>query len=385
MKNKQGNMKSVTILKSTISQLGGLEKYTLRLADAFCKSGCDVTLLTSGDVPKDKIYPSIRVHSYSCKNKLSLLKIKEFETFCHNFMHQKPSEVIFGLDRNKIQTHIRAGNGVHAAYLERRKLSEGLLKSLSFKINPLHRSILSIEKQSFENPNLKFLFTNSHMVKNEILSHYNVDPKKICVIHNGVEWSEMQDAFQSTFDAKFNLAKELGLDPQIHQFLFIGNNYGRKGLKELLLALSLMKHQEFHLSIIGYDKNADLYKQFANQLGLRKKVTFFGQRKDMIKFYQVADTLVAPSHYDPFANVTVEALSMGLFIVTSKFNGASEVLTKESGKIIEKLTDPESFQLQLQLAMDHPKTPIGSQKIRSSVQHLDFPNQLTKMVEKTLK
>jgi UDP-glucose:(heptosyl)LPS alpha-1,3-glucosyltransferase len=378
-------MISVTLLKSSISKLGGLEKYTLRLANAFSANNCHVTLLTSGDVPFDKIDPAIKVHSHQFTNSLSLFKIKQFEKFCQTKLSTNPSDIVFGLDRNKRQTHIRAGNGVHAAYLERRKNTEGLLKKLSFSINPLHQSILSIEKQAFQHPDLQVLFTNSHMVKNEILTHYKIDPKKICVIHNGVEWSEMENSYRSTHEVKFAIAKQLHLDPCVHHFLFTGNNFARKGLKELLQALSLMKAEQFHLSVIGYDKNEDIYKDYANKLGLRKHVTFFGQRKDMIKFYQLADCLIAPSHYDPFANVTVEALSMGLFVVTSKFNGAKEVIGKNCGSIITDLSNPESFQENLLLALRHPKTPIGSVKIRNSVKHLDFPNQLTKMVEETLK
>jgi hypothetical protein len=76
---------------------------------------------------------------------------------------------------------------------------------------------------------------------------------------------------------------------------------------------------------------------------------------------------------------------MGLFVVTSKFNGAKEVIGKNCGSIITDLNNPESFQENLLLALRHPKTPIGSVKIRNSVKHLDFPNQLTKMVEETLK
>ena len=51
-------MKSVAILKSTISHLGGLEKYSLKIAQAFHAAGCNVRLITTGAVPKEKI-PSL--------------------------------------------------------------------------------------------------------------------------------------------------------------------------------------------------------------------------------------------------------------------------------------------------------------------------------------
>ena len=64
----------------------------------------------------------------------------------------------------------------------------------------------------------------------------------------------------------------------------------------------------------------------AAKLNIQRRVTFFGPQKEIRPFYQFADALVIPSFYDPFANVTVEALAMGLFVVSSKSNGGHEIL-----------------------------------------------------------
>ncbi len=59
----------------------------------------------------------------------------------------------------------------------------------------------------------------------------------------------------------------------------------------------------------------------------------------MRPFYQLADALAIPSFYDPFANVTVEALAMGLFVVSSRSNGGFEILDPSKGIIIENLSE----------------------------------------------
>jgi len=368
---------SVTLLKSTISHLGGLEKYTLRLFSAFQKAGCDVTLLTTGNTLSIESLTSARVVSHTFSHSLSFQKVAEFDKFCKTTLKESPSSIVFGLDRNRHQTHIRAGNGVHAAYLERRRRHEGFFKGVSFAINPLHRLLLSIEKESFENRDLRVLFTNSHMVKNEVLTHYDVDESKVQVIHNGVEWQEMQAPFEISLANRHTLFINLRLDPSKFQFLFIGHNFARKGLDQLLYSLSLLNKNDFHLSVIGTDKNIERYKLEVEKMGLSSSVTFFGQRKDVLSFYQMADCLVIPSLYDPFANVTIEALAMGLYVVSSKSNGASEVLRKDSGIVVEDLTDQEAFA--------KPKRHDTSIQIRASVEHLDFSHQLAKMVDKTLK
>ena len=46
--------------------------------------------------------------------------------------------------------------------------------------------------------------------------------------------------------------------------------------------------------------------------------------------YAAADVFLLPTLYDPFANVTLEALAAGLPVITSAQNGASEIMDNES-------------------------------------------------------
>ena len=255
-------MARITLLKSTLSQLGGLEKYAIRLSLAFQKKFESVTLLTTGEIPS--LPPSFAIHSHSFHSHLSFRKIGEFDRFCQSFLSKHPSDIVFGLDRNSKQTHLRAGNGVHAAYLATRR-QEGLIKSASFCLNPLHHRILQMERQAFEDPNIRTFFTNSHMVKKEILTYYKTDPDKIQVVHNGVEWHEMEKPFQET--DKNAAAETLGL-PHCFHFLFVGNNFERKGLRSLLLALARLPSKDFHLSVVGKDKNQAAFAAISKQLHL---------------------------------------------------------------------------------------------------------------------
>ncbi len=373
--------KKIVLLKSHLSRLGGAEKYTLRLAKAFQDKHCQVTILSSGKELSPNSIPTLFAPHVS---KLSYRHVQEFDKWCFAQTKILQPDAILGLDRNRFQTHIRASNGVHAAFLEYRGKEEGFWKKISLKFNPLHRLLLQIEKEGFENKDLQKLFTNSYMVKNEILRFYNVAPNKIQVIHNGVEWEEFQNAFDTWQEVKEKQCEALGLNPKHFQFLFIGHNYRRKGLTRLLQALSLMKKKEFHLSVIGKDKNAARFLQLAETLGLKDKVTFFGERSDTSLFYQIADCLAIPSLYDPFANVTVEALAMGLFIVSSKTNGGHEVLTPQNGVVIEDLDDPASFQECLEIALQHPKTPQSAHSVRNSIKYLDFSTQLNQFIDAVL-
>lgn len=361
------SLKHVVLLKSGAQNQGGLEKYADRLAKAFIEKGAEVSLLTTGEAKSQG-----EIQTYSCQTSSwpPGKRMEEFDLFTRNWIEKNSPDLIFGMDRNRYQTHIRAGNGVHAAYLKSRRLTEGRLKTWICKINPMHRKILELEKAAFENPKLKKLFANSQMVKKELLEHYEIAPEKIEVIHNGVEWTEMEEDFE-----KSEFSNE-----EFH-FLFIGNGYLRKGLSSLLQALSHLKEKNFRLSVVGKENKVDLFKVQAEALGLKKKVHFFGAQADITPFYQKADALVIPSYYDPFANVTIEAIAMGLFTISSKTNGGSEIITKENGAIIEDMQKTESFVFALEEAMKRPKTKISSLLIRQSVEHLDFSKQLKRLID----
>lgn len=381
--------KKIVLLKSNLGNQGGLEKYTMRIARSFAEKGCPVTILTTSEEKHlqhrySQLSSNVTITNLGKPAKLGLFKMRQFDKKCMDWLKAHPTEVVFGLDRNSFQTHYRAGNGVHAEYLEKRAKLESLYKRISFKINPMHRTILRLERLTFENPDLQVLFVNSQMVADEIKKHYQTAEHKIKVIHNGVEWEEMNADFLLWESKQVENCRQLGLDPCCFQFLFIGNGYRRKGLQYLLEALTNIKWENYQLSVIGKDRELGGFEALANQLGIGKKVKFFGPRSDIRRFYQLADALVIPSIYDPFANVTVEALAMGIFVVTSKFNGGSEIITPETGVVIEDLFNRDSVTAALVKALNHPKTTKRAQMIRDSVKHLDFKNQLTQMITSVL-
>jgi len=344
-------MKNIVLLKSKPKQGGGLEKVASRIADAFTARGDNVTILS----PENKWF-----------------KVECFERAVQKWVKHNPADIIFGMDRNRYQTHFRAGNGSHHAFLKSRIASEGRIKYYTCLLNPTHRKILQIEKVTFEHPGLKKLFVNSHMVRNEILDRYIVDPNKIIVLHNGVEWDEMETDFNAWPENK---------KTDRFTFLFIGNGYLRKGLPQLLQAFALLNNKNANLIVVGKDKNIAHYKKMATQLGLSEKVQFLGPQSNIRPLYQQADALVIPSFYDPFANVTVEALAMGVRVISSKSNGGSEILTPSNGQIIDDLLYRDSIRDALTNAMDHPKTPESAAICRASVQHLNYPNQLKTLID----
>lgn len=384
MQNLTSKIKKIAILKPHLFKTGGLEKYTLRLAEAFTQKKCEVTILTTfANIPTVPINPLITIKPIASASKISLKHLLNFDHKCQEWLTQNKMDIVFGMERTTRHSHYRAGSGVHAAFLNRRRLVDSSLKHFSHFLNPLHILLLKKERQCFESADLKYLFTNSHMVKNEILDHYAVDQKKIQVVHNGVEWHEFASPFEASLD-NIKIQRLLGLNPDAFQFLFIGNGFKRKGLSFLLTGLARLTNQNYELSVVGKEKNLNHFITLAKKLGIGNKVHFFGPRKDVLSFYQACDCLAIPSIYDPCANVTIEALAMGLYIVSSEFNGACEILKPECGTVIKILNDSDSVAKALEIAMQFKKTRFSSENIRNITKEYDFSNQLDKIINLSL-
>jgi UDP-glucose:(heptosyl)LPS alpha-1,3-glucosyltransferase len=363
----------VAILKPRSGQGGGLEKYTSRIAQAFLERGDQVNVLTTGPLQaKDQI----QFYATNTVPWPAFVRMGQFDRFVKRWLEREQVDLVFGMERCTRQTHLRAGNGVHAAYLESRRWTEGALKVAMCKLNPLHQKILQFERQAFEYQGLKKLFTNSHMVRSQILERYKTAPEKVVVVHNGVEWKEMEADFANWEEKREEGLRRFGIERDLFHFLFIGHGYLRKGLERLLKGLSKLKRRDFHLSVIGKENRMDQFKAKAAQLGLERQVRFFGPSDEIRLFYQMADALVIPSFYDPFANVTVEAMAMGLFVVSSKQNGGHEVLTEECGAVIADLMDDEAMVEALEKAMERKKTFKSALRIRKCAEPLDFSRQL---------
>jgi len=102
--------------------------------------------------------------------------------------------------------------------------------------------------------------------------------------------------------------------------LFVGALTKQKGLHILLYAFAelIKKYSKLNLHIVG-DGNLRLeLKNIVNNLDLNEKVTFYGTRMDVEKFYKSCDYFVCPSIDGEGSNGTIkEALASGRTVIAS--------------------------------------------------------------------
>jgi len=250
-------------------------------------------------------------------------------------------DTFLSLDRVPGSPLFRAGDGCHAAWLARRARYETFFKRFSFKLRPFHRAVLDLEKKTLKAPELIKVMANSQMVADEIKTLYGLGPERVEVIYNGVE--DNPAAWAKRPETRDTLRQEMGLGNETPVLLFLGSGFERKGLAFALKAISHLP--EAILWVAGRDRPGR-YQLMSRRLGVGERVRFLGARADASALLAAADALLLPTIYDPCSNACLEALACGLPVVTTKGNGAAELVEEGvSGCVVPEPADENALAL----------------------------------------
>lgn len=230
----------------------------------------------------------------------------------------------------------RAGDGVHATWLDLRGRARGVPPWLTFAASPWHRYTLAAEAAMFRHPDLRAVICNSRMVKDDIAARFGTPDDRLHVIYNGVDLTHFHPGLRAEHRATTRTA--LGIADTAPVILFVGSGFERKGIPALLPALAAMKRGDALLLIVGRDRKEGAMRALAQRLGIADRVRFLGAQKDVRPYYGAADCFALPTLYDPMPNAALEALACGLPTVTSTTCGAAELIQPEtSGRVVAAL------------------------------------------------
>ena len=288
----------------------------------------------------------------------SFLRVLSFAINSYFAVKKASLDIILSFDRTLYQDIYRAGDGCHREWLIQRSKSEvrsqksevrRIIKKIITSLNPLHLTLLYLEKRLFKSKRLKLVIANSKRGKDEIIRHYKLPEEKICVIYNGIDLKQFNLDEKGKMRAVYR--ERLGIKSET-TLLFVGSGFERKGLRFLIEALGILKKESrvgsarqkiVMLVVVGKGKT-EKYREIADRCGVGTDITFVGPVKDAQSYYYAADIFVLPSIYEPFSNACLEAMASGLPVITSRINGASEILTDEKdGMIVDDPTNPKEL------------------------------------------
>ena len=184
----------------------------------------------------------------------------------------------------------------------------------------------------------------SQETKVDVLRFFDADPKKIHVIHNGIDPDEYRK-----IDAPDILRKN-GVNPDKPFVLFVGRITRQKGIIHLVRAIQHMDPGFQIVLCAGAPDTPEIaaeMKQAVAEAQAKRDGIIWIQAmlpvEEKIALYSHADVFCCPSIYEPFGIINLEAMACETAVVASAVGGIKEVvLPGETGILVPLLQQSES-------------------------------------------
>lgn len=178
---------------------------------------------------------------------------------------------------------------------------------------------------------------------------YEADTSKIRIIHPGVDLALFRPLPQSEAKA------HIGADDDARILLFVGRIEPLKGIDGLLYAMKILTSRSPDLNvclwIVGGDvsqpvnqwsKELQKLEQLRQVLNLHSMVRFVGQRPqhELPYYYNSAEMVVMPSHYESFSMTAAEAMACGVPVITTNVAGVSMLMDDQREALITSANNP---------------------------------------------
>jgi UDP-glucose:(heptosyl)LPS alpha-1,3-glucosyltransferase len=360
---------STLFVRRGYSSTGGAEAYLKRLARGISEAGHEVQLVSTNDWP-DSEWPFGSITHLRGKSPI------EFAGELERKRSELRFDVLFSLERVWSCDVYRAGDGVHRAWLDRRRKFELPLKRFVRSLGSKHQDLLRLEQSLFSDGNAVRVIAASQMVKDEIVNLYRYPSEKIDIVRNGVPLEK----FRFDPELREKSREELNLKPDQTALLFAGSGWERKGLLFAIEAAALCMDLKMRLLVAGRG-NARPYQTKRLGFWREEPVRFLGEVADMLPVYAAADIFVLPTIYDPFSNACLEALACGLPVITTRSNGFSEIIENGvHGSIVDQPGDLLALRDAIRLWSD----PSRRTTARSTNTQLAAQFDISRNIDETL-
>jgi len=225
------------------------------------------------------------------------------------------------------------------------------LKRAASRLLPRYRQFDALAARQYVDDG-RIVLALSRRVAADFQRFHAVPPERIRLIYNGVDTQRFSPAHRARY--REEVRRRLGIPKGGLLFLLVAHNFRLKGLPTLLRAMSRWSWRwgPVHLAVVG-GKRPGRYVRMARRLGVEASVSFVGSVEDTVPFYAAADVYVQPTFYDPCSLAMLEALASGLPVVTSRFNGAGELLTEDvEGHVLADPADVDALLGRLETLQD---------------------------------
>jgi UDP-glucose:(heptosyl)LPS alpha-1,3-glucosyltransferase len=198
----------------------------------------------------------------------------------------------------------------------------------------------------------------SEMVASDLRRSHPLRDGQVIVVRNGADCHHFSPSWCR--DNREAARKVLGINGVC--FALVANDFARKGVRQFIRATAIVAGVSPTVqSVVAGRSDPSPYLLLARKLGCEQNVRFLPLLKDPRVVYAAADVFVLPTWYDPCSLTLFEAMACGLPVITTRQNGASEVVRDgQEGYIIESAADvPNLARRMITLLNAEERTTMG--------------------------
>lgn len=319
---------------------GGAEKYSCALARWLSAEGHEVHVFARrvdpGELPEN-----IKVHWVRPRwpNGFGALRAYRFAASSERALRGEQFDLIVGFVKVWHQHAYLAVGGAHPASLESgsRRFRSRLARAIWWLGKALSAKqwvFRAIAHKQFSNKHAPHVIAPSRMVAEDFRRYHEVAPERIAVVYNALDTTgELPDRVA----ARSAFRRRNSLQDDAVAVLFVGRNYALKGLEPLLRAfVPVAKASPRACLVVCGNARDSRYRRLARRLGLEGRTRFLGFVEDVQQCFAGCDIFTFPTFYDPCSLVIFEAMHAGLPVLTTRQNGAGELLReRKEGFVID--------------------------------------------------
>lgn len=212
---------------------------------------------------------------------------------------------------------------------------------------PYNDEVGRIHEEILTKGNYKLLICNSHMMKNDLVQRFKINPDKVEVIYPEVNLKKF--IVDDSEKIKTEWRKKLGIPGDAFVIgLVTSGNFKKRNLRLLIEAFKEIQKKYSNAWLFVGGGNIDQrYKDMISE-----RVTFAPLLLDVKNYYYLLDAFCLPAHIEEFGRSVLEAMFCGKPVVTTTTVGASEIIEGRGRELILETINKEELVKKLERLFD---------------------------------
>ncbi len=336
-------MRIAIVIEALDPRRGGAEAWTWQYVQWLQARGLDVHVLASGFSPETERLGITRhaLPQTASRCALAAAAAERLERLQPDIVH----DMGCGWHCDVFQPH---GGSRQAAFEQNLRLLPRWMAALKRRVAPLlprYRDFDRLTDRQYSGRQRLYVAL-SQMVATHMEHYHGVAPQQIRVIYNGVDATRFSPLARTKW--RQPMRERLGIANHELLVLIVAHNHRLKGVPALRRAACRLIRlgRPVRLVVAGG-------RQHAPRPTMRHGVLYLGPVHDPAPLYAAADVYAHPTWYDPCSLVVLEALASGLPVVTTRYNGASELMQDgQQGYVLDDPADAHSLAARLESLLD---------------------------------